>query len=103
MVNQQQQQQQQRPKGMLVKFERNASEVLKRLVKYALEGLAVALAAKYIPNQQLNVQEIVMLGLTAACVFALLDIFAPTVSVSARQGAGFALGANRIAGGFKTA
>ena len=99
----QQQQQQQINKGLFVKFERSASEVLKRLIKYALEGLAVALAAKYIPNQKLNIQEIVMLGLTAACVFALLDIFAPTISLATRQGAGFALGANRIAGGIKTA
>ena len=94
--------QQQQQKGLLSKLERNASEILKRLVKYALEGLAVALAAKYIPNQKLEIKEIVMLGLTAACVFAILDIFAPTVSLAARQGAGFAVGANRIAGGFKT-
>ena len=93
----------QKQRGPLVKFERSVSEIFKRLIKYALEGLAVALAAKYIPNQKLNLQEIVMLGLTAACVFALLDIFAPTISLAARQGAGFAVGANRIGGGFKTA
>lgn len=97
----QQQQQQQQGPGVLVKLEKSASEILKRLIKYALEGFAVALAAKYIPNQKLNMQEVVMLGLTAACVFAILDIFAPSVAMASRSGAGLAIGMNTI-GGLKT-
>ena len=64
------------------------------LMKYLLEGLAVAAAAYYIPQKTANLKEIVMIALTAAAVFAILDQFAPAVSEGARQGAGFGIGIN---------
>lgn len=64
------------------------------LMKYLLEGLAVAAAAYYIPQKTANLKEIVMIALTAAAVFAILDQFAPAVSDGARQGAGFGIGIN---------
>jgi hypothetical protein len=64
------------------------------LMKYLLEGLAVAAAAYYIPQRTANLKEIVMIALTAAAVFAILDQFAPAVSDGARQGAGFGIGIN---------
>jgi hypothetical protein len=36
------------------------------------------------------------LALVAAAVFALLDVLAPSVGATARQGAGFGLGANLV-------
>ena len=47
-------------------------EVVKRAVKYLIEGGAVAVAAYYIPKKQMNVEEIVMIAITAAATFALL-------------------------------
>ena len=64
------------------------------LVKYLLEGAAVAVAAYYIPRRTANPREIAMIALTAAAVFAVLDTFAPAVSGGARQGAGFGIGYN---------
>lgn len=64
------------------------------LMKYLLEGLAVAAAAYYIPQKTANLKEIVMIALTAAAVFAILDQFAPAISDGARQGAGFGIGIN---------
>ncbi len=72
---------------------------LSNLVKYALEGLAVAVAAFYIPRRNLNLKDIVLIALTAAATFAVLDMFSPFVSVSARQGAGFGIGYNMVTGG----
>ena len=72
---------------------------LSNLVKYALEGLAVAVAAFYIPRRNLNLQDIALIALTAAATFAILDMFSPFVSVSARQGAGFGIGYNMVTGG----
>ena len=71
-------------------------EVLKRMVKYVIEGMAVAGVAYYVPKKKLNLEEIVMIGLTAACTFALLDMFAPSIGNTARQGAGFGIGANLV-------
>ena len=56
------------------------------LVKYLLEGAAVAVAAYLIPNKTLNWQEIVVIALTAAAVFAVLDRFAPAISAGAGPG-----------------
>ncbi len=68
------------------------------LVKYLLEGAAVAAAAFYIPRKQTNLQEVAMIALTAAAVFAVLDQFAPAVSSGARQGAGFGVGYTMVGG-----
>ena len=68
------------------------------LVKYLLEGLAVAAAAYYIPQKTANLQEIGMIAVTAAAMFAILDLFAPAVSSGARQGAGFGIGYNITSG-----
>ena len=72
---------------------------LSNLVKYALEGLAVAVAAFYIPRKNMNLKDIALIALTAAATFAVLDMFSPFVSVSARQGAGFGVGYNLVTGG----
>jgi hypothetical protein len=80
------------------KFELDISEVIKRAVKYLLEGAAVALAARYIPSEKIDLKEIAMIAFTAACVFAILDMYAPSVSVAARQGAGFAIGSSTVGG-----
>lgn len=66
------------------------------LTKYILEGLAVAVAAKYIPNPKLQLREIVMIALAAAVVFLLLDLLAPDVGKGARLGAGFGIGAQQV-------
>lgn len=68
-----------------------------RLFKYFLEGLAVAVAAFYIPARgAVNMQEVMMVGLTAATVFLVLDLFAPAVGLGARGGAGFGIGGKMV-------
>ena len=69
-------------------------EVVKRAVKYLVEGGAVAVAAYYIPKRKMNIEEIVMIAITAAATFALLDMYAPSIGNAARQGTGFGIGAN---------
>lgn len=66
------------------------------LIKYLLEGLAVAVAAFLIPQKTMDPTAIVLIALTAAAVFAVLDAFSPSISVGARQGAGFGIGLNQI-------
>jgi len=76
-------------------------EVLRRAAKYLVEGAAVALAAYLIPNGKLNAGEIVMIAVTAAAVFAILELYAPAIGGAARTGAGLSLGAG-VVGGFPT-
>ena len=75
------------------------AELIKRVVKYLIEGLMVSIAAFAIPKGSLKLEEI---ALTAAATFAILDTYIPSMGVSARSGAGFGIGANLVnfPGGF---
>ena len=71
-------------------------ELLRRIVKYLVEGLMVAIAAYAIPKRSLNLDEVMLIALTAAATFSILDTYLPAVGVSARSGAGFGIGANLV-------
>jgi ABC-type Co2+ transport system permease subunit len=80
----------------------NIGELVKRIIKYLVEGLMVAIAAYAIPKRSLNIEEIVLIALTAAATFSILDTYVPSMGASARGGAGFGIGANLVGfpGGF---
>jgi len=80
----------------------NVGELVKRIIKYLVEGIMVAIAAFAIPKRSLNVEEIILIALTAAATFSILDTYIPSMGVTARSGAGFGIGANlvRFPGGF---
>ena len=69
-------------------------EMVKRLVKYLVEGAAVAAAVYYIPKRSLDWEEIVTIAITAAATFCVLDVVSPSIAGAARQGTGFGIGAN---------
>jgi len=66
------------------------------LIKYLLEGLAVALASYLVLQVRVTPEEILTISLTAAAAFAVLDSLAPTVAIGARLGTGLGLGGNLI-------
>jgi ABC-type Co2+ transport system permease subunit len=80
----------------------NVGELVKRIIKYLVEGLMVAIAAFAIPKRSLNIEEIILIALTAAATFSILDTYIPSMGVTARSGAGFGIGANlvKFPGGF---
>jgi hypothetical protein len=65
------------------------SEILTRILKYLMEGLAVGLACYF---TKLKMDEIIIIAVTAAATFAILDMYTPQVSDAARLGAGFGIG-----------
>lgn len=71
-------------------------EMVTRIIKYLLEGLVVGIVASILPDKPLSIDKIVLLGLTAAAMFSILDLVAPAISTSARQGAGLGLGFNLV-------
>ena len=74
----------------------DVQEILKRIVKYLIEGVMVAIAAFVIPQKTLKLDEIMLIALTAAATFSILDTYVPSLAVSARSGAGFGIGANLV-------
>lgn len=71
-------------------------ELIKRIIKYLVEGFMVAIAAYAIPKRSLNLEEIALIALTAAATFAILDTYLGSMAVTARSGAGFGIGANLV-------
>jgi ABC-type Co2+ transport system permease subunit len=80
----------------------NIGELVKKIIKYLVEGIMVAIAAYAIPKKSLNIEEIILIALTAAATFSILDTYVPSMGVTARSGAGFGIGANlvKFPGGF---
>ena len=74
----------------------NVNELVKRVIKYLVEGLMVAIAAYAIPKARnaLNIEEIMFIALTAAATFSILDTYIPSMGVSARSGTGLGIGLN---------
>ena len=71
-------------------------ELVRRIVKYVVEGIMVAIAAYAIPKHSMKLDEVMLIALTAAATFSILDTYVPSMAVSARSGAGFGIGANLV-------
>ena len=71
-------------------------ELARRIVKYVVEGIMVAIAAYAIPKHSMKLDEVMLIALTAAATFSILDTYVPSMAVSARSGAGFGIGANLV-------
>jgi hypothetical protein len=72
------------------------SDLVKRIIKYLVEGLMVAIAAFAIPKRRIDLDEVALIALTAAATFSILDTYIPSMGASARSGAGFGIGANLV-------
>jgi len=70
----------------------NIKEIMKRVIKYLVEGLAVSVAAAIVPQKALKMDEVIIIALVAAATFSILDTFVPVAGTSIRQGAGAGLG-----------
>jgi hypothetical protein len=77
-------------------------QILKQMIKYTIEGLAIAIAAFYIPYLftkgmvKPTIMQVVSIGITGSLVMAILDQYSPMVSVGVRQGAGLGIGFNMV-------
>ena len=74
----------------------DVEELLKRATKYLVEGIMVAIAAYAIPKRSLNVDEVLLIALTAAATFTIMDAYLPSMAGAARTGAGFGIGGNLV-------
>lgn len=74
-------------------------KLTRSLFKYFLEGIAVALAAYYIPRKKVGVAEVAMIAVTAGLTFMVLDMFSPSVGSGARLGAGLGIGLGAVTEG----
>jgi hypothetical protein len=81
----------------------DSRELCKRVVKYVLEGLVVAIAAILLPTKgKPDFESVIALALVAASTFAIIDTMMPSLSYPVNMGVGFGIGANlvKFPGGF---
>ena len=74
----------------------NSRELCKRVVKYVLQGLVVAIAAILIPKAKADFEAAIALALVAACTFAIIDTLMPSMTYPVTLGAGFGIGASLV-------
>ena len=74
----------------------DVAELTKRIIKYMIEGVLVAIAAYVIPKRNMSIDEVLLIALTAAATFSALDAYLPGMAVAARKGAGFGIGGNLV-------
>lgn len=78
------------------------TELVKRIIKYLVLGLVISVVAIVIPKKSLNLEEVIILALSAAATFSILDVFVPSISDAAKSGVGFSVGTG-LAGGLRIA
>lgn len=74
------------------------TELVKRIIKYLVLGLVISVVAIVIPKKSLNLEEVIILALSAAATFSILDVFVPSISESAKNGLGMGVGLNMMGG-----
>ena len=57
----------------------NFREIMKRVIKYFVIAIVVALACYAIPKKSLDVEEIALISLVAAATFSILDTYMPKI------------------------
>jgi hypothetical protein len=70
----------------------STEEIIKRIIKYLIQGLVIAVVATIAPQKSLKMDEIIILALAAAATFGFLDMMIPSMGDAARQGAGLGIG-----------
>ena len=67
-----------------MKFNFKLKDMLVKAIKYFIMAIMVGLACVFIPSEdkKLNFNEVVIIALVASVVFALLDIYSPSVIIT---------------------
>jgi ABC-type Co2+ transport system permease subunit len=57
----------------------NFREIMKRIIKYLVIAIVVAVACVAIPKRAMDLEEIALIALVAAATFSILDTYAPRI------------------------
>ncbi len=60
--------------------ETSQQEMYKRMFKYIIQWIIIALAANYVPSKQLKTSEIIIIATIGAITFAILDMYIPAIT-----------------------
>lgn len=74
----------------------NSRELCKRVVKYVLQGLVIAIAAILLPKQKPDFEAVLALALVAAATFAIIDTMMPSLTMPVQLGVGIGIGSGLV-------
>lgn len=83
-------------------MDKESNTLLKISIKYILQGLAIAIAAYYVPVmyktslRKPTLNEILSISVIASITMFILDYFIAEAGIGAKLGAGFSIGQNLI-------
>lgn len=78
--------------GSVVLQKVTSNLTIQNLVRYLVEGIAIAIAAYVIPNRRTKINEAAVISLIAALSLFVLDLFSNDIAKGSRLGAGLGIG-----------
>ena len=63
----------------------DSKEILKRIFKYLIQGVSIAIAIYIIPNIKLEQLDILFISLTGASTFAIIDLVIPSITLEKKS------------------
>lgn len=73
-------------------------EVIMRMFKYLVLGAAIATSVMLLPSKKVSLEEAIVIALSGACIFAILDLYSPSTSMWVKTGAGLSIGSALVGG-----
>ena len=70
----------------------DVKEMVKRFLKYFIIGIAIAIVTYVVPQKKLDVQEIGIIALSSATIFAVVDLLIPNIIPMVFNGLGLGIG-----------
>lgn len=65
----------------MINIEKNKNEIIRRLIKYIIHLILILVLLIYGPCNKLTTNEIMTLTLSISCLFFLLDIYSPNITI----------------------
>lgn len=72
--------------------------VIRKLLRYCVMGIMSAFVAFYLARGKLDFESVIVMGLSIASAYAVLDLYSPSSGIAARYGFGATVG-SVLAGG----
>ncbi len=68
------------------------NEKFKRALKYVIMWFSLIMTVKFISSQEINKSEVAIIAMIGSVIFAILDMYAPSISDSVRTNPGSTFG-----------
>ena len=72
----------------------NSRELCKKVIKYILQGMVVSICVLLLQKIKPDFEAVVALGLVTSATYAIIELFAPSLTFPLNLGVGFGIGSS---------